>query len=57
MSPITLNVQHTPQTISSLSYVQYSATHGLKKSVQVITAVVCLLLGPQLVGSMKAPAN
>lgn len=57
MSPITLEVQHTPQTISSLSYVQYSATHGLKKCVQVITAVVCLLLGTRLVGSIEPPFN
>ena len=57
MSPIMLEVQHTPQTISSLSYVQYSATHGLKKCVQVITAVVCLLLGTRLVGSIEPPFN
>ena len=57
MSPIMLEVQHTPQTISSLSYVQYSATHGLKKCVQVITAVICLLLGTRLVGSIEPPFN
>lgn len=57
MKDITIEVQHTPETISSMSYVQYSATHGLKKTVQVLTAVVCLLLGTNLLGDIRQPVN
>ena len=57
MKDITVEVQHTPETISSMYYVQYSATHGLKKAVQVLTAVVCLLLGTNLLGSIRQPVN
>lgn len=55
MSAITVEVQHTPQTISSMSYVQYSSAHGTKNLVQIITAAVCLLLGTQLIGHIKPP--
>ena len=55
MSGFTIEVQHTPETISAMSYVQYSATHGRKKAVQVLTAAVCLLLGTHLIGDIRAP--
>ena len=55
MSGFTIEVQHTPETISAMSHVQYSATHGLKKAVQVGTATVCLLLGTHLLGDIRAP--
>lgn len=55
MTRFTIEVQHSPQTISTLSYVQYAATHGLKRAVQVITAVVCLLIGTRLIGNIQPP--
>lgn len=55
MSEFTLEVQHTPETIGAMSYAQYAVANGLKKTVQVITAVVCLLLGTRLIGNIEPP--
>lgn len=55
MSEFTVEVQHTPQTIGAMSYVQYAVANGLRRAVQVITAAVCLLLGTHLIGNIKPP--
>lgn len=55
MSKYTFEVQHSPETISAMSYVQYVATHRLKRVVQVLTAIACLLLGTRLVWNIEPP--
>lgn len=55
MNKYTIKVQHSPATISSMSYVQYVATHKLKNAVQVLTAILCLLLGTRLVWDIQPP--
>lgn len=50
-------VQHSRQTISALSNTQYLATHELRRFIQIAVGIVCLLLGTQIIGSIKQPIN
>ena len=50
-------VQHSRETVMTLSRTQYAATHEMQRIVQVITAVVCLLLGTHLIGNIAEPFN
>lgn len=57
MNDFKIEVQHTPDTIMSLSKVLYSTQNAKKRAVLVISAVGCMLLGTGLIGNIAEPFN
>lgn len=55
MADMTLRIQHSKNTITQLSYTQYSVTYAKRKLVIILMAVICLLLGTRLIGSIQSP--
>lgn len=57
MSDYVIRVQHSVETVTAMVLAQEVATRGLRRTVQVITAAVCLLLGTRFVGDIAKPYN
>mgnify|MGYP000370133154 CR=1 FL=1 len=45
MKPFEIEVQHSAETVSDLTRAQYALSHKTARLIQVVTAVVCLLIG------------
>ena len=50
MKPFEIEVPHSAETVSDLTRAQYAASHQTARLIQVITAVVCLLIGIRVIG-------
>ena len=48
---------HSAETVSDLTRAQYAASHQTARLIQVITAVVCLLIGIRVIGHVAEPFN
>ena len=57
MKPFEIEVQHSAETVSDLARAQYAASHQTARLIQVITAVVCLLIGIRVIGHITEPFN
>ena len=57
MKPFEIEVQHSAETVSDLTRAQYALSHKTARLIQVVTAVVCLLIGVHAIGSVAEPFN
>lgn len=57
MKPFEIEVQHSADTVSDLTRAQYAVSHKAARLVQVVTAVVCLLVGLRIIGGVAEPFN
>ena len=57
MKPFEIEVPHSAETVSDLTRAQYAASHQTARLIQVITAVVCLLIGIRVIGHVAEPFN
>ena len=57
MKPFEIEVPHSAETVSDLARAQYAASHQTARLIQVITAVVCLLIGIRVIGHVAEPFN
>lgn len=57
MKPFEIEVPHSTETVSDLTRAQYAASHQTARLIQVITAVVCLLIGIRVIGHVAEPFN
>ena len=57
MKPFEIEVQHSAETVSDLTRAQYALSHKTARLIQVVTAVVCLLIGVHAIGSVVEPFN
>ena len=54
MKPFEIEVQHSAETVSDLTRAQYALSHKTARLIQVVTAVVCLLIGVHAIGDRAA---
>lgn len=56
MKPFEIEVQHSAETVSDLTRAQYALSHKTARLIQVVTAVVCLLIGVHAIAALRNPS-